>query len=1443
MNILIIGSGGREHALAWKVSQSKHVKQIFIAPGNPGTAAIGTNVAIAVDDLSHLLVFALDKKIDLTIVGPEVPLSLGIVNLFQANKLAIFGPTKLAAQIETDKVWTTNFMEEYHIPHPESAVFTSSEKAVRFLEKNKKKQWVMKASGLAAGKGVILPETLEDAKQTVVDILDKKIFGSAGDILLLQERIAGPEISITALVDGKSFLIFPPSQDHKRVLAGNLGPNTGGMGAYAPVPFVSKKIIGQIKKTILEPFVRGMIEEGHPYQGVIYPGLMLTEKGPMVLEFNARFGDPETEPLMLLLKNDIVDLFASCINQTLNKQKLEIYKGSAATVILTAKGYPDTPEKGVVINGLAKKRNKKVMVFHAGTKETNGTIVTNGGRVLAISSHARTLEKALQNIYNSIGSKKSQISFAGMHYRKDIGYQALPSLEKKDSVNLSASHRQLTTSQVHRIAVMQEHDTRAIVKQKILEQQGYKGKINTLKLVDVYTVDKQLSDEEVQTVANLLTNPVTQSYVLNSYNSPETFTPVTEKFDYVLEIGLHPGVTDNIATTTQETIQDALRTPFVADEHVYTSQLMYLTGKLSLDDVKNIGESLANPLIQSIRIKDYETYIADHGMLTPLPKVHLTEKGSVDVVNLNVGDAELISIGKQGIMGKDGKRRGPLALDLLAMKAIQAHFRILRRSPTDIELESIAQTWSEHCKHTIFASPIDDKKDGIFTSYIKAATDVIRNKKGQGDICVSVFSDNSGAIAFDDTYLITHKVETHNSPSALDPFGGAITGIVGVNRDAIGFGLGAKPIANTYGFCFAQPDIKRVLYKDKNLTQQMLLPKRILEGVVSGVNVGGNCSGIPTPQGFVYFDKRYQGKPLVFVGTVGLLPRTEHEKDLTKKKANPGDYIVMVGGRVGKDGIHGATFSSEAIDAGSPMTAVQIGDPITQKKLSDVLVKEIRHLNLYTSITDNGAGGLSCSVSEMAKESGGCEVILEKVPLKYPGLQPWETWISESQERMTLAVPVEKWKEFNHLMKNRGVEATIIGTFTDSGRCKVVLHNKTIMDISLHFLHDGVPLRHLRTAKLLTVTSDEQFPQVKDQNKLLQSMLARPSIASFAFISAQYDHEVQSTSVLKPLQGKGRVNGDASVLQPRLDLQKGVVLSQALYPNASEIDAYHMAAASIDTAIRNCIAVGGDLEKIALLDNFCWTDSYNPERLAQLKLAAQACYDYAVSFGTPFISGKDSMFNDFRGYDEKGNPVMISIPPTLLISTIGVIDDVTKVVSQDVKESGDLLYILGDTYEELGGSEYLCLLSDEYKKEFASISVPRVDAKKNKRLYRAFTQAVTKELIASSISIHHGGLLVALAKMSMAGQLGVSVDLKNLPGVVHHDMFAFYSESQGRLLVSVSPLLQKEFEELFADVSFALIGNVRSDSLFRVKGLDGRLAIDTDVEILLEMYRETFEGY
>lgn len=969
-------------------------------------------------------------------------------------------------------------------------------------------------------------------------------------------------------------------------------------------------------------------------------------------------------------------------------------------------------------------------------------------------------------------------------------------------------------------------DTRASVRKEYLQSLDFGDKIKNVEIVDVYTTNKELSSEQLEDVASALSNPVTHRYAIDQACE-------VGDFDWAVEVGFLPGVTDNTGHTAQEIVEDLLNVKFEGQEAVYSSQVTFIKGGLTEKEAGEVGWSMANSLIQRVHVYSKEDIERDGGMDVVVPKVDLHHEPQVDEVDLDLTDEELQKLGKQGIPNEDGTRRGPLALDLDYLHTIQEHFKKLGRNPTDVELESLAQTWSEHCKHTIFAACMDDIKDGIYKHYIKRATNDIRAAKGDEDFCVSVFKDNSGGIVFDDEWVVTDKAETHNSPSALDPFGGSITGIVGVNRDTVGFGMGAKPVANRYGFCLANPEDKSPLYKGEYKTEKMLPPRRIMEGVIEGVNVGGNCSGIPTPQGFLCFDDHYKGKPLVFVGTVGLIPKEVCGKPSWEKKAQAGDKVIVAGGRVGQDGIHGATFSSEAMDSGSPSGAVQIGDPITQKKMSDAIVKEARARGLYNSITDCGAGGISCSVAEMARECGGCYVNLEKVPLKYPGLDPWQTWISESQERMTFSVPPDKVEPFMELMERRGVEATVIGEFNDSGNCKVEYKGKTIMDLDLDFLHEGLPDKCLTTTYTKVKHDEPSADCPADLTETLHQMMTRLNVASFDFISHQYDHVVQASTILGPLQGKGRVNTRASVMAPVLDSTKGVVLSQSLNPRYSDIDTYHMAACSIDTAIRNAISIGGNLDHLALMDNFCWCSSDEEERLGQLKEAARACYDYATAYGTPFISGKDSMFNDFKGFDENGDPVKISVPPTLLISSMGVVDDYRKCVSLDVKFPGDLVYMVGETKEELGGSEYFDQLG------VLGNSIPQVDSAKAIQIYRAVMKATQGGLVASCESVSWGGLGVSLVRMAVAGQLGLDVQLAT---DLRPD-YELFSETQSRLVFTVNPSKKEAFEKAFEGLPLTQIGEVREDQQFILKNTEGETIINTDVAELDKSYRSTFKGF
>ncbi|MBA8767188.1 phosphoribosylformylglycinamidine synthase [Wolbachia pipientis] len=957
------------------------------------------------------------------------------------------------------------------------------------------------------------------------------------------------------------------------------------------------------------------------------------------------------------------------------------------------------------------------------------------------------------------------------------------------------------------------------------------------RVVNVYLIyiSKELPSKLHEEICGLFYNKVIQDCRYYSYN--ENLEEVQYNFiepqaKWGLEISFLPGMTDNVGNTAKHIVREYLINKDYIDENVCikarSSKL--ILSQATEDDIKQEF----NPITEYCTLickennnyswKYYGKYKANSSALSYLssqcPDTGIQKKdvdssvsysndtinGKAKSVNLNVIDQELEKISRDGIDGN-----GTLGLSLAAMRAIKDYFKKLGRNPYDIELESLAQTWSEHCKHNIFSSPIDEIKDGLYAHYIKRATREINS-----DICVSVFSDNAGGIIFDDDYLIVDKVETHNSPSALDPFGGAMTGVLGVNRDIVGFGKGAEPIMNTYYFCFAK-EAKGKFYRDKERTDEILPPKYIMKEVTHGVNVAGNCSGIPTQLGSVYFDDRFCGKPLVFVGSVGIIPRNINNAPSHIKGPKNGDKIVIIGGRVGRDGIHGATFSSEALSGNSPSTIVQIGDPITQKKLSNAVIKA-RDLGLYNAITDNGAGGLSSSIGEMGKD--GFEVDLSKVLLKNDGMAPWEIWISESQERMTLAVPEENLPMFKQIMKKHDVEVCVIGEFNESGKAVVKCPKGTvIMDIGTEFLHDGNPKMHLQTkpwSKGLPAPRAGMTTSSPSLEIELKEMLSRPNICSKEFIVVQYDHEVQGSSVLKPLQGKGRMCSEAIVSRPVLSSNKGVVKSQGFGSSYGEIDTYHMAACAIDTAIRNYVAAGGNINHLALLDNFCWCDAYNPERLWQLKKAAEACYDFATAFKTPFISGKDSMFNDFKGYDENGEKVIISAPPSLLISAIGIIENIENAVSLDVKMPGDLIYVLGETLDELGRSEY------QLYSGIGNNNVPKVDAKSARKLYERYNQAIKDGIIASAIAPNLGGLVIALAKSLIAGDLGAEIDLSLVPiGKIQNtdiiNKIIMFSESQSRILVTIAPQNQKRFEELFEGAVYSCIGKVTEKKVLNIK--------------------------
>ena len=953
--------------------------------------------------------------------------------------------------------------------------------------------------------------------------------------------------------------------------------------------------------------------------------------------------------------------------------------------------------------------------------------------------------------------------------------------------------------------------------------------------IDVYTVDMPVSADELLLLAGgPYSDAVTQVYCVQA--------PLASGFDWIVEVGYKPGVTDNAGRTALEAASLCLGRRPAEGEKVYTSRQYLFWGDLSRQDMELIvTQILANDLIQRHELASREEFDRCCGISLPAPRVTGSENAVIELVDVAISDDGLVQLSRERL----------LALSLDEMRTIRDYYGrsdvLAGRSTfglgsmsTDAEIEALGQTWSEHCKHKIFNAFIDYTDENgrretihsLFSKYIKGSTQAIRERLGSRDWCVSVFKDNAGVITWDDTYNLVFKVETHNSPSALDPYGGALTGIVGVNRDTIGTGMAAKLIFNTDVFCFASP-----LY-EKNLPPRILHPRRILEGVREGVEHGGNKSGIPTVNGSIVFDDRFLGKPLVYCGTGGIMPREILGKPSEVKLVHPGDVIVMAGGRIGKDGIHGATFSSEELHEGSPVTAVQIGDPITQKRMSDFIL-EARDRGMYRCITDNGAGGLSSSVGEMAQFSGGCDLDLKKAPLKYSGLQPWEILVSESQERMTFAVAPEKLPSFLKLAAVMGVEAMSLGTFTGSGLFLIRYGDTTVACLDMEFLHNGLPPLQLKATWKPPQHEEPQFAEPADLTASLTGLLGRLNICSKEMVVRQYDHEVQGGSVVKPLTGVLNDGpSDAAVLRPVLDSMRGVVVSHGICPRYSDIDTYHMTACAIDEALRNFLCVGGSLEGIAGLDNFCWCDPVasdkNPNgeyKLAQLVRANRALYDYSTAYTIPCISGKDSMKNDYLIGD-----LRIAIPPTLLFSIIGGIDDVRRAVTMDVKQPGDLVYVLGMTKRELGASEYFALQGA------IGNSVPQVDAAEALKLYRALNRAIGQGLVRSCHDCSDGGLGVALAESAFAGGFGMDIDLRMAPaeGLDRND-FLLFSETQSRFVVTVSPENAKVFETCMKNAACARIGSVRPDGRFNIVGLQGSAVIATDIASLKRSWQKTLE--
>jgi phosphoribosylformylglycinamidine synthase len=940
-----------------------------------------------------------------------------------------------------------------------------------------------------------------------------------------------------------------------------------------------------------------------------------------------------------------------------------------------------------------------------------------------------------------------------------------------------------------------------------------------VKVIMGYFVDAVVSKVDAETMAkSLFMDPVVEGYSIDAL-------PWND-FTFVVTTGYKPGVTDNVGHTSSIAVKDlGIKIKSTSDDFIHAFSAHVIWSKKG-QVVDGLAKSLHNPIVEFALASKAGVELPNYNISKKLDPSELTKT----IPLIKSSDAELVDISKKGLF----------ALNLEEMKRIQDYYKKIGREPSDIELETFAQTWSEHCVHKTFKGAVNferiladgskkkERIDNLIKSTIFGATQEIIKNTGKKSICVSVFKDNAGIITFNDKFNACFKAETHNHPSAKEPYGGAATGIGGVIRDVLAAGLGAKPVADTDIFCFAEPD-----FDAKQVPEGVIHPRKILEGVVAGVRGYGNPMGIPTVNGALYFDKRYLGNPLVFCGTIGIIPRFILGKPSEEKKPQVGDYMVFVGGKTGRDGIHGVTFASLEMDKFTTSNPVQIGDPITEQMFMEAMFKA-RDKGLYNFVQDCGGGGLSSAFGEMA-EGLGCVIQLDQVPLKYQGLLPWEIWISESQERQAFSVPPAKYEEFKRIFEAEDVGVYKIGEITGNKKLTLKYGKVTVGEIDIDFLHEGVPkATNDATWKEATPVRNE-FPAPPSLEVPLLRILSSWNVCSKEWVVRQYDSEVQGITVIKPLQGvKNDGPGDGAVIKPDEGSYEGLVVSNGMNPKYGDFDPYWMAASGIDEAIRNAVCCGADPDHLALIDNFCWGNPKDPVQMGRLVLACMACKEMSIPFGTPFISGKDSLNNEYR--TDSGT---ISIPATLLISAIGKCDDVRKARTSYFKGAGNAIYLVGKTVDELGGSHYL----EAIGKPGVNNLVPKVDPAAFKAAYKKLHAAMMDDLVVTAHDCSEGGIAVALSEMCFSGELGASVELAKVLGAesCKRDDLVLFSESNGRVIVEIPKGKESKFEKAMAGSDISRIGAVNSTKSMKVTGINGEVVLDVDTEKLKAAWQKPLD--
>ncbi|MDU2558271.1 MAG: phosphoribosylformylglycinamidine synthase [Anaerococcus prevotii] len=1309
MKILIVGSGGREHALGEKIKAND--RKLYFAPGNSGTSEIGENIDIGATDIEKLLEFAKKEEIDYTIVGPEDPLCMGLVDRFQENDLKVFGVNKKASKFESSKAYCKKFLEKYGIKTPAYLRCEDKDEILAYGEKliNEKGKLVLKRDGLAAGKGVFIIDKVSDFREKVDEIL------AIDKFVIIEEFVDGFEMSLLVLTDSSTIIPLPTAKDHKKIYDREIGPNTGGMGTYAP-NVEAEAFKEKISEEILPKILEGFKKENIDYRGVLFIGFMINESGIYVLEFNVRFGDPETQVVLELIDNDILDLLMKTSTKNLDQVKLKINDKKAVSLVLASEGYPLSYEVSKEIkfeDGINSK------IIHAGTKKEEGKILTASGRVLNVVSVSHSFDEAIARAYEDA----EKIHFDGKYYRKDIG----PSVKrvyvkKKDAYDFESKN----------------------LREKIQNSLGIKlDGIKIYKRYDLETEDKNI-EKLLYTV--LAEAPVDTAYA----------------FDDALKL--------------QESFKNTIVSEYLPGQFNQREQGVLDTALLVIDD----------PNLQLRAATVFEIEGASPSELERIEKfiINPVDSHRVNLLGIPTSlklshEKNLENISYDGFRNFDDDKlksfieEHSLAMSLDDLRMVKDYFIDENRDPNETEIKILDTYWSDHCRHTTFNTYLDINIEAktlldeaikkSFEKYLKMRDELgikkpinlmsfgtilskyMRANDNFDDLEVSkeinacsVFTKvrvlKDGKESLED-YLLMFKNETHNHPTEIEPFGGASTCLGGAIRDPLS---GRSYVYQAMRLSGAG-NIKEA-YED---TLEGKLPQaKITKEAALGYSSYGNQIGLATGLVDEFYHEGYTAKRMECGAVIAAAP-AENVKRLDPV---PGDLVILLGGRTGRDGIGGATGSSKSHKITSIQTEsaqVQKGNAPEERKIQRLFRRE-EVARLIKKCNDFGAGGVSVAIGELAD---GIDIYLDKVPLKYEGLKPFEIAISESQERMAVVIDKKDLDEFMAYAKEENLEATLVARVTDNNTMTLYYGDDIVAKLSYDFINTDGAERFTKVSYLSEDKPEILKEKDDDPNKFYEKIKDLDRLSKRNLIE-MFDSSIGRNTVLSPLGGRKLLN-PAQVMAARIPVDRGVsktvsLMSYGFDPKLSSESQYLGGYYAVVESLARLVAVGSDLEKIRLSFQEFYESMDSDKAWSKPLKSLLGAFEVSSFFETPPIGGKDSMSGTFED---------LKVPPSL-ISFAVTTEDIENIITNDFKGCGRI-GLIKTSYKEDGG----------------------LDLEKLKENFQNLNKDIREGNVISAISLSRKGLLEDLFEQSI-GNTGFTIDYDNLYNPMFGSFLVEYKEDR-----------------------------------------------------------------